>query len=122
MTTSSSPAVLVPREPDDTIRQAVTIASQLGSAADIGGIVRLAVMAISNVSAPVFEVVNYGDNEIQELRLNGQCLAFIDHEEDGWSGMEKVREVLERVAKMLGGKFESIDALDENGEVMWRPE
>ena len=48
------------------------------------------------------------DDESIEFSLNGQHLITVNHDDDGWSGMERIEGVIEAMAKQLG-----IDIVDD---------
>ena len=58
-----------------------------------------------------FQFVDTGDDEVQEIRLNGEYLLTTNHDEHGWAGMEAARDLCERIAKSLGGTVETIDEI-----------
>ena len=67
-----------------------------------------------------FEIVDTGDSGCEEIRLNGQYLASTNHHEHGWQGMETVRYVVSKIAKMIGGTVETIyeyEDEEDDGEV-----
>lgn len=37
-----------------------------------------------------------------EIFLNGEYIGFANHDEDGWSGMEKVEKIVKKIANKLG--------------------
>lgn len=43
----------------------------------------------------------YDSDESFEIRAKGVYVGSADHDRDGWSGMEHIREILQAVAKEL---------------------
>jgi hypothetical protein len=76
-----------------------------------------ALAAHSALSAgPLFEIVDTGDDEVEEIRLNGEYLVSTNHDEHGWAGMEAARNLVTAIAKRLGGKVETIyEGASEDG-------
>ncbi len=50
--------------------------------------------------------INYNTDESFEIRANGVYVGSADHDRDGWSGMEHIREILQGVARELYLDFE----------------
>ena len=48
------------------------------------------------------------DNERIEILVDGECICYADHDEDGWAGMEKVEALAHDMAKKLRISFERI--------------
>lgn len=42
------------------------------------------------------------DDETLEVFLNGKEVGHANHDSDGWSGMESLESLVERVAEVLG--------------------
>jgi hypothetical protein len=45
------------------------------------------------------EIIKYEGDDIIEILYNGKHLVNLDHDTDGWSGMEKVEIVVRKLAK-----------------------
>ena len=48
------------------------------------------------------------DDESIEILVDGECICFADHDEDGWAGMSKVEDLARDMAKKLKISFEHI--------------
>lgn len=48
------------------------------------------------------------DDENVEIIVDGETICYADHDEDGWSGMEKLEALARDMAKKLNVSFEQI--------------
>jgi hypothetical protein len=47
---------------------------------------------------------DYEDDETLNVYLNGKLVIGANHDIDGWAGMERIRDTVERIAEILGEK------------------
>jgi hypothetical protein len=52
-----------------------------------------------------FEIVDV-DDEHQEILIDGVEIITINHDEDGWDGMRRIRDVVESIAKVIGAQVD----------------
>jgi len=57
------------------------------------------------------------DDESIEIFVDGECICYANHDEDGWSGMEKVESLAEDMAKKLKISFESIEEFEDGDDI-----
>ena len=50
------------------------------------------------------------DNETVEYRLNGEVLITANHDDDGWSGMERIDDLISSIARKLGAEISEVEA------------
>lgn len=56
---------------------------------------------------PKIQIKNIDDENV-EILVNGICICYADHDEDGWYGMEKLENLAKDIAKQLNVDFERI--------------
>lgn len=61
-----------------------------------------------------FEIKHTSD-EAFSIYLNGEYLMQANHDDHGWSGMESMRDLVDKVAKGIGAEVVDVDDYDGNG-------
>lgn len=60
---------------------------------------------------PKVQVIRPGDETI-EVYIDGKQIAYVNHDEHGWSGMTAMYEAVKATATLLGADFEDTDEPD----------
>ena len=58
--------------------------------------------------------INYPYDEDMEFYVDGEQIAYANHDEHGWVGMEAMKDLFENIADKFGIEVEELDIHDED--------
>lgn len=63
-------------------------------------------------TVPRFTYINNFDDSVQYY-MDDQPIAYVDHDTDGWNGMERIHNVIKAIAEKLDTTLEEVQPTDD---------